>query len=247
MSKNEEKPFYGFVALRGFVLTAGIFFIIGFIVALFYSILLGFLLTLPGLYAIFSYTTTLYFVNPTKTLDQSDVLKLKGNELVLDCGCGLGRATVGIAKQLTTGKVIGTDIWDTVEIPGNSPERAYKNAEIEGVKDKVEFRNGDAFNLPFDDEYFDVVACAGLITSFHNDELKLKVMKELYRVLKSKGTFVMREPIKHLKTLIFLSPTIFFMRLPSKNQWQSLLEKTGFKNIEYFPHRVAGSFRMKKV
>jgi len=39
--------------------------------------------------------------------------------------------TIGIAKVLENGKVIGIDIWNKTEIMGNSPERAYENARIE--------------------------------------------------------------------------------------------------------------------
>jgi ubiquinone/menaquinone biosynthesis C-methylase UbiE len=38
-------------------------------------------------------------------------ITLRGNENVLDIGCGRGLLTFGIAKRLTTGKVIGLDHW----------------------------------------------------------------------------------------------------------------------------------------
>jgi len=245
-SKNPEKPFYGYVALASTLIISGILLITGFLTILYFSFLIGTIVVLMGIYAIFSYVSTMLFVNPTKYLDQSDILKLKGDELVLDVGCGLGRATVGVAKQLKNGKVVGVDIWDKLEIPGNSEERAYKNAEIEGVKDRVEFKYGDTFKLPFENEQFDVVICSGLLTSFHNDTDKLKAMKELNRVLKKKHVFLMREPVLHLKTIFFLTPTVFLLKIPSKNHWKELLEKSGFIKIKYYPHRIASSFYMIK-
>ena len=247
MVKVVEKPFYGFVALASTIIIAFILLFSGILVFILFYHILGIVIIFIGLYAIFSYVTTIYFVSPNKSLDQSKILKLKGDELILDVGCGLGRATIGVAKQLKTGKIIGVDIWNTLEIPGNSPEKAYKNAEIEGVSDKVEFRYGDAFDLPFSDKYFDVVICSGLITSFHNDEKKLKAMSEIFRVLKTNGTFLMREPVMHLKSFIFLTPTIIFLKMPTKIHWENLLEKSGFRNIKYFSHRVAGSFLMIKT
>lgn len=246
MKKNDEKPFYGYVALASTAFFIVVFLISGILVLLFFSILIGTLLILVGIYNIISYLYSIHLIRPHKTLDQSDVLKLQGNELILDAGCGLGRATIGLAKQLKKGKIIGVDIWNKMEIPGNSAERAYRNAEIEGVKDRVEFRFGDTFNLPFKDEHFDVVVCAGLITSFHNDELKLKALKELRRVLKTNGIFLMREPINNLKTIIIITPSVYFIRLPTKKHWRELLEKSAFENIEFYPHRVSGSFKMIK-
>ncbi|MHA1190782.1 MAG: class I SAM-dependent methyltransferase [Promethearchaeota archaeon] len=246
MEKTTEKPFYGYTAFDSAIAYIIVFFTSGIIFYIYFSVPIGAILVLLGFYSIFSYVITTYFISPKKSLDQSKVLKLNGDELILDVGCGLGRATMGVAKQLKNGKIIGVDIWDKLEIPGNSAEKAYKNAEIEGVKDKVEFRYGDAFNLPFDDEKFDVVICSGLITSFHDDEKKLKVMKELHRVLKINGIFLMREPIKHLKSLIFLTPQLLMIRLPSKNHWKELLEITGFDDIKFYPHRISGSFKTIK-
>lgn len=246
MKNVDEKPFYGFVALTSTLIISSIVILIGVLILIFFHFWIGVIVICLDLYSVFSYISTTYFINPTKTLDQSNILKLNGDELVLDAGCGLGRATIGVAQHLKTGKIIGVDIWDKLEIPGNSADRAYKNAEIEGVRDKVEFCYGDVFDLPFNDEYFDIVICSGLITSFHNDKQKLEVIKELYRVIKNNGTLLMREPVMHLKTFFFLTPTVIFLRIPSKNHWRELLEKTGFKDIKYYPHRIAGSYKMIK-
>jgi len=242
---DNKKPFYGLINFTRANLITAIFFVVG-IIILFFHLLLGIIIFSLGIYSFLSFAISTYSIHPKKSLDFSNMLNLKGNELVLDAGCGLGRATVGVAKLLKTGKVIGIDVWDKLEVMGNSPEKAYKNAEIEGVKNKVEFRYGDVFNLPFEDFYFDVVICSGLITSFHNDEQKIKAIKEIHRVLKRNGTFLMREPVKKLKSLIILTPDILLMKMPSKNHWIELLEKTDFKKINYYPHRIAGSFRMIK-
>ena len=112
------------------------------------------------------------------------ILKLEGDEKVLDVGCGLGRMTIAVAKRLNEGKVIGVDIWDKMEIPGNSPENAYANAEIEGVRDKVEFRTGNVLDLPFPDNSFDLVTSASVINNLHSLADKSKALKEIFRVLK---------------------------------------------------------------
>ncbi len=61
-----------------------------------------------------------------------DALKLRGDELVLDVGCGRGLLLIGAAKRLTTGKALGVDIWNVEDLSGNRPEATLENARLEG-------------------------------------------------------------------------------------------------------------------
>jgi ubiquinone/menaquinone biosynthesis C-methylase UbiE len=246
MRGRKNKPFYGMINFSRANIVTIILFIFGFLISYIFSFYIGLIILFLGLYSLFSFIVSTISINPMKSIDYSNMFELKGNEKVLDVGCGLGRSTIGIAKLIKTGKVIGVDIWDKVEIPGNSAERAYKNAEIENVRKKIEFKYGDVFNLKFKDNSFDVVICSGLITAFHKDFQKIKAMKEIYRVLKPNGIFLMREPVKKLKTLIILTPDIYHIRLPSKKQWIELLKQSGFVFQKYYTHRISGSFKMKK-
>jgi arsenite methyltransferase len=44
---------------------------------------------------------------------QLDLISWRGDETVLDVGCGLGLVLLGAAKRLTTGRAAGIDIWQT--------------------------------------------------------------------------------------------------------------------------------------
>ena len=246
MLKRKKRPFYGLVALASSMIVTVSIFVLAIVTSVFYSLVLGILLFLIGLYSLTTYLIPIYYINPFRSIDLSHMLTLGGSEVVLDVGCGLGRATNGVAKLLTTGKVIGVDVWNKLEIPGNSPEKAYRNSEIEGVRDRVEFRYADAFHLPYGDESFDIVICSGLLTSFRSDQGKLQSIREMRRVLKTNGTFLMREPINKLRTIVVLSPSVFLIHMPSKNHWMDLLRQSDFHTIEYFPHRIAGSFKTVK-
>ena len=48
-----------------------------------------------------------------------DGLKLRGDETVLDVGCGRGLLLIGAARRLTTGKAVGVDIWQAEDRVGN--------------------------------------------------------------------------------------------------------------------------------
>ena len=115
-------------------------------------------------------------------------IQWKGNENVLDVGTGQGLLMNGAAKYLTTGKSIGIDIWSSKDLSNNSITKTLENAELEGVKNKIEIRNEDARSLTFEDNSFDVVFS---LLCIHNIEPKSdqeKACFEIARVLKPNGT-----------------------------------------------------------
>lgn len=56
-----------------------------------------------------------------------DGLALRGDETVLDVGCGRGLLLIGAAKRLTTGTAVGVDIWQTEDLSGNRPEATLES------------------------------------------------------------------------------------------------------------------------
>lgn len=113
-----------------------------------------------------------------------DEIPWQGNETVLDVGCGNGILTMGAAKRLTSGKVIGTDIW-TEGSGDNSLAAFMENAKIEGVADRVEIQNENVLQLPYEDEAFEVIISG--LTIHHLGLDTEKGMEEMARVLKSGG------------------------------------------------------------
>jgi len=80
-----------------------------------------------------------------------DSLNLKGNETVLDVGCGRGLLLNEAAKHLPSGKAIGVDLWQTEDQSGNDPDTTLANARAEGVAERVEIKTGDMRELPLPD------------------------------------------------------------------------------------------------
>ena len=245
MDVEGRKPHYGYYALPILVALSVIIIVLGALVFVFLSQVVGVVLVLFGIYLFSAYGISMYFAGQSKAAEIPEMLRIRGDEKVLDVGCGLGKMTVGVAKHLTTGKVIGVDIWDKMEIPGNSPERAYENAKIEGVLDKVEFRTGNVLALPFPDDSFDLVTSSSVINNLHGGAEKSKALAEIVRVLRPSGKFLMAEPLRNMRGFFTFSPFAFFELLP-KDRWITLLEKAKFIKLKYSYQSGMGMFLVEK-
>jgi ubiquinone/menaquinone biosynthesis C-methylase UbiE len=96
---------------------------------------------------------------------------------VLDCGCGPGTITLGIADRVAPGNVIGVDF-------GSSQiERASASAKSASTAN-VEFKTADCYKLPFADGTFDRVFSHALMEHLADPA---SAFKELHRVLKPGG------------------------------------------------------------
>lgn len=114
-------------------------------------------------------------------------LAWRGDEQVLDVGCGRGLLAVAAARRVKRGNVVGVDIWNQTAITGNQPASVLKNARIEGVADRVEVRDGDARVLPFSDSSFDVVVSNYVLHDLKGRKAREDMMREIARVLQGGG------------------------------------------------------------
>ena len=109
----------------------------------------------------------------------------RGDEQVLDVGCGHGLMLIGAAKRLSSGRAIGIDIWQDVDQANNSAAATRRNAELEGVS--VDVRDGDARRIPFDGAVFDVVVSSLALHNIYNAREREQALGEIARVLKPGG------------------------------------------------------------
>jgi len=116
-----------------------------------------------------------------------NMLSWKGNEQVLDVGTGRGLLMIGAAKRLTEGKSFGIDIWSRTDLSGNTREAAMRNAQLEGVEDRVEIKNADARNLPFADHSFDYVLSNLCLHNIDSREARDAACREIARILRPGG------------------------------------------------------------
>ena len=94
---------------------------------------------------------------------------------ILDVGTGPGYLPIEIARLVEGVEVVGIDVSkDMVRIAG-------KNVWKEGLERRVRFEVEDANNMSYVDSSFDLVVSTG---SFHHWKKPVRVLNEIYRVLK---------------------------------------------------------------
>ncbi|HYV86170.1 MAG TPA: class I SAM-dependent methyltransferase [Patescibacteria group bacterium] len=116
-----------------------------------------------------------------------DALRLRGDERVLDMGCGRGAVLTAVARRLTTGRVTGIDLWSARDQSGNARDVTLRNATLEGVRDRVDIETGDMRALPFPDGSFDVVVSSLAIHNIRSNAARAQAIAEAWRVLKPGG------------------------------------------------------------
>ena len=122
----------------------------------------------------------------------------RGDEQVLDVGCGHGLLLIGAAKKLNTGHAVGIDVWSQRDQKNNSARAAQENACIEGVANRIDIQDADARKLPFVDDSFDVVLSSFAIHNISGSSERETAIREIARVLKPGGQLAIAD-IRHAR------------------------------------------------
>ncbi len=151
---------------------------------------------LGGLWLLLNAATFLHTTRSGKFAVWSELLDrlaLKGDEQLLDIGCGRGAVLVMAAKRLPRGKAVGIDLWSTTDQSGNAEQVTRRNAALEGVSGRIELHTADMRLLPFDDESFDIVVSSLAIHNVTAARERAKALREAARVLKRGGTLMIAD------------------------------------------------------
>jgi len=114
-------------------------------------------------------------------------LKLRGDEVVLDVGCGHGLLLIAAAKLLPRGRAVGIDLWSQWQQADNSREATLRNAALEDVAERVSVHDGDMRKLPFADRSFDAAVAHFAIHNITASEGRRAAIREIVRTLKQGG------------------------------------------------------------
>ena len=163
---------------------------------------------------------------------------LKRGMHLLDCGCGPGTITLGLAELLAPGEVVGT------EIEHSHVALARENASRLGIGN-ARFETADLYELPFADASFDAIFISAVLGNLQEP---IRGLRETYRVLKPGGVIGVKE-FDHSGDLVYpADPAIekygeLYLRLRRENghdpetgrKLGSLLLAAGFTELEWAP------------
>ena len=150
-------------------------------------------------------------------------ITLRGDEAVLDCGCGGGANVKKFLKRLPRGQVTGLD-YSAVSVA----KSLRVNAEAIAAG-RCEIVRGSVEALPFDKERFDLVSAFETVYFWPGLE---KCFREVCRVLKPGGCFLIvnESDGKNEKSLRW-TEIIDGMTVYTGEELKRTLEKAGFGTV----------------
>jgi len=113
-------------------------------------------------------------------------------DIILDAGCGIGVYSLECAQR-------GASVI-CIDISHEGLSKGLRAAKAAGLNTKTLFLVADICNLPIRDNVFDKILCVDVLEHIRND---VRALRELHRVLKSKGIIVVHVPKKE-QSYIFL-------------------------------------------
>ncbi len=101
--------------------------------------------------------------------------------VLVDVGCGPGYFIADIRREFRGLSIVGMDISEEMI------QKASENISALGFKEKTSFRQGDIHALPFESNSLDFVVST---LSLHHWSKPIQALREIHRVLKSEGQFL---------------------------------------------------------
>ena len=115
----------------------------------------------------------------------------RGDEDVLDVGCGRGLLLAGAAKRIEalqgSGRVTGIDVWSNVDMGGNSEEATRHNLELEGVLRRCTLVSEPAQSMSSADASFDLIVSNLCLHNIYDRPSRTAALQQIVRVLKPGG------------------------------------------------------------
>lgn len=152
---------------------------------------------------------------------------LKPQNKFLDVACGTAEVIFRLAKEFQNVEFIGVDFSKGMVEKARKKTSYLKNVKI--IEANVE-------NLPFEDKTFNIAICLDSLHHFYNPDLALK---EIHRVLKDNGLFLLVDPspdISYLRIILKIFKHLeSAKKYYSEKELEELLSKHNFSIISSFP------------
>lgn len=155
------------------------------------------------------------------------LIKNCSGKRVLDYCCGDGDLTIFLAEN-------GAEAFG-IDISSVSIQKAKKRAKNKELKN-VSFLVMDAEKLKFDDNFFDLIVCSGVL---HHLDIK-KAYQELSRVLKPEGKMICDEPLAY--NPIFQIYRRLTPHLRTKWEMEHILKEKDIKLAERYFGKIEKRF-----
>lgn len=159
------------------------------------------------------------------TIELAQKTDLNERMKVLDIGCGIGGPARTIASEFGC-QVIGLELCEeychATEIINNRI----------GLSNKIEIRQGNALNMPFDSAEFDIVFMQHVLMNIENKE---RVLSQINHVLRPRGRLafytICTGPVTpiHFPVIWANNPDINF--LITASELRQLISNSGFKEL----------------
>ncbi|MFZ0499819.1 MAG: class I SAM-dependent methyltransferase [Steroidobacteraceae bacterium] len=121
----------------------------------------------------------------------------RGDEQVLDVGCGRGLLLAGAAKRIAqlhgTGHATGIDIWSNRDMAANSAAATQRNLELEGIRQLCTLVSKPAEEMPFQDGSFDLVVSNLCLHNIYERAARGRAVEQIARVLKPGGVAILSD------------------------------------------------------
>jgi ubiquinone/menaquinone biosynthesis C-methylase UbiE len=229
LKKYKDKLYFGWS--YGWLNMYWIFFIIIFLLSLFVYLIdsrldwISLLLLLIS-FQLFAGTVNLHLSKKPEflTLPYVDLLS-SSEDIILDAGCGGGRTTVALSRVMKNSRIVALDRFDSNYIENGGRAILERNLVIAGLKDKVEILQGDVTAIKQNDGYFDSAISSFMID--HLGKYKLPALKEIERVLKPGGKFLLIVFVPNWFTYSIFN--IFCFSLTSVKGWRKMFQLTSLQ------------------
>ena len=150
---------------------------------------------------------------------------------ILDVCIGTANSSIIIAQKNPKNEIVGIDLSPNMIAVAENKIRKQKLKNIH-------FQLMDATKMTFQDSAFDIVTVSFGLHEL-NYELMMKILKEMFRVLKNEGKIYLIDYGKQSNPIKIFLLSVFLKIFEPKHMpqflnynWKNILENLGFENIK---------------